>query len=49
MITGESCVGNSYVPSYQYNSKNYNILSDITIAELQAAAHRAVEELKATQ
>jgi len=46
MITGESCVGNTYVPSYVYSDTTYNILEDITIAELQNAAHRAVEDCK---
>ena len=47
MITGESCLGNTYVPTYVYSGKTYEILSDITIETLQDAAHRAVEALKA--
>ena len=49
MITGESCVGNTYVPSYVYNSKTYYVSDDISLETLQAAAHRAVEEYKAIQ
>lgn len=48
MITGESCVGNTYVPSYVYSEKTYNV-TGITLEELQNAAHRAVEELKSSQ
>ncbi len=47
MITGESCVGNTYVPSYVYNGKTYGVSADISLTKLQEAAHRAVEELKA--
>ena len=46
MITGESCVGNTYVPSYVYGGTTYNILDDISLSELQNAAHRAVVECK---
>ena len=49
MITGESCVGNTYVPSYVYNSKTYYVSNDISLETLQAAAHKAVEEYKAIQ
>lgn len=39
VLTGLSCIGNTYVPDYTLNS-------DITYAELQQAAHAAVEMMK---
>ena len=42
VLTGQSCIGNTYVPDYKLNS-------DITYAELQQAAHQAVEAMKAAQ
>ena len=42
VLTGQSCIGNTYVPDYTLNS-------GITYAELQQAAHKAVEAMKAAQ
>ena len=49
MITGESCVGNTYVPSYVYSGTTYYVRDDISLTDLQNAAHRAVEEYRAMQ
>ena len=48
MITGQSCVGNTYMPTYVYGGTTYEVLDDITLEQLQNAAHRAVEEYKAS-
>ena len=47
IITGQSCVGNSYVPTYIYGSETYDL--NIAASELQAAAHQAVENLRNQQ
>ena len=47
MITGESCVGNTYVPSYVYSGKTYYVSDKITLTQLQEAAHKAVQEATA--
>lgn len=49
MITGESCVGNTYVPTYVYNDEDYELLDGITVEALQSAAHQAVEDFRAQQ
>lgn len=49
MVTGESCVGNTYVPTYVYDGTTYELLDGITVEVMQAAAHRAVEEYRALQ
>ena len=49
MITGLSCEGNTYVPTYTYSGTTYGLLDGITIQQLQAAAHQAVAEYRAEQ
>ncbi|MBR4863324.1 MAG: DUF4886 domain-containing protein [Oscillospiraceae bacterium] len=46
IITGVSPVGNTYAPTYKYNGVTYELDSDITFAELQEAAHKAVQQLR---
>lgn len=45
-LTGQSCIGNSFRPTYKLGSNEYH-LSEEMITVLQNAAHQAVEELKA--
>ena len=49
IITGVSPVGNTYAPTYQYSGVTYELDSDITFLELQEAAHKAVEQLRAEE
>ena len=49
IITGVSTVGNTYAPTYKYSGTTYYLDSDITFAELQEAAHKAVEQLRAEE
>ena len=46
VLTGKSCVGNTYAPVYTYNGKTYTLDADF-ITTLQNAAHQAVENMKA--
>ncbi len=46
IITGVSPVGNTYAPTYNYGGVTYELDSDITYAELQEAAHKAVLQLR---
>ena len=46
VLTGKSCVGNSYAPVYTYGGQTYTLDADF-IATLQNAAHQAVENMKA--
>ena len=43
-LFGESCVGNTFVPTYTYNGTTFDMLIDIET--LQNAAHQAVQEAK---
>jgi len=45
-ITGQSCIGNTFRPTYQKGGLGY-ALSEEMITVLQKAAHQAVEELNA--
>ena len=45
-ITGQSVIGNTYVPTYVYKNETYNLNAEITVEALQAAAHAAVESIK---
>ena len=47
VLTGKSCVGNTYVPTYTYNGTTYEMLYDASV--LQQYAHQAVEGLKDMQ
>ena len=49
IITGINPMGNTYAPTYKYGGTVYNLDSDITYAELQAAAHQAVLDLRAQE
>ena len=49
IITGISPVGNTYQPSYTYNGNTYQLDSNITYAQLQEAAHKAVEQMRAEE
>ena len=49
MITGQSVIGNTYVPTYTYGGQTYGLNSEITVVELQSAAHQAVTEYRAGQ
>ena len=46
VLTGKSCVGNTYAPVYTKDGKTYT-LDPAFITQLQNAAHQAVEEMKA--
>jgi len=46
ILTGQSCIGNSYRPKYTYQGKSYQ-LDESKIQALQEAAHRAVTEFRA--
>ena len=46
-ITGQSVVGNTYVPTYVYKDVTYNLNAEITVEALQNAAHQAVAEMRA--
>ena len=46
VITGQSCVGNSYRPDYRYDGLEFPLSEDL-VANLQAAAHKAVETMRA--
>ena len=48
-ITGMSSVGVPYAPTWPYQGKNYSLDPDITFAELQEAAHKAVQSLRAEE
>jgi len=48
-ITGQSVVGNTYVPTYTYGGVTYGLNAEITVAELQAAAHQAVADMRAEE
>ena len=43
VLTGQSCIGNTYVPQYSINSVPYEMLIDLET--LQNAAHQAVAQL----
>ncbi|MBR4864133.1 MAG: DUF4886 domain-containing protein [Oscillospiraceae bacterium] len=45
-ITGMSVIGNTYVPTYTYGGETFGLNAEITVEELQAAAHAAVESIK---
>lgn len=47
MITGQSCLDNTYVPSYVYDGVTYELHEDITVTDLKNAAHQAVETYRA--
>ena len=49
IITGQSCIGNSYVPTYEYDGVTYTFKEGITAQQLQEAAHQAVAECRAEQ
>ena len=42
VITGNSCVGNTYRPVYKYNGMEIPLFSEMTYERLQEAAHQAV-------
>ena len=44
MLTGNSCIGNSYRPEYVYKGEQF-VLDEELITKLQQAAHDAVEAL----
>ena len=44
ILTGQSCVGNTYSPVYTHNGKTYTLEADL-IKTLQNAAHQAVANL----
>ena len=44
VITGQSCVGNTYAPVYTHNGKTYTLDADF-ITTLQNAAHQAVQTM----
>ena len=45
IITGQSCVGIPYEPTWSYNGKEYGLKSGITYLQLQEAAHKAVQQM----
>lgn len=45
VLTGQSCIGNSYRPDYQYAGQAFP-LSEELVKTLQEAAHKAVEQMK---
>lgn len=46
ILTGLDCRGNSYVPTYIYEGKEYSLNEGVNVKDLQDAAHMAVEQLK---
>ena len=46
-ITGQSVVGNTYVPTYVYKNVTYHLNAEITVEALQNAAHQAVADMRA--
>ena len=46
-ITGQSCIGTSYVPTYEHEGEIYGLNEGITAEQLQNAAHQAVAEYRA--
>ena len=49
IITGQSCIGTSYVPTYEHEGEIYGLNEGITAEQLQNAAYQAVTEYKAEQ
>jgi len=47
IITGDSCVGNTYRPVYMYEGEEIPLDSNITYEKLQEAAHKAVAQMRA--
>ena len=43
MLTGQSCIGNTYRPEYTYQGQMFNLEEDL-VRKLQEAAHQAVAE-----
>lgn len=48
VITGQSCVGNTYRPVYQVDGEDFSFTEE-QIAMFQQSAHKAVEQMKAEQ
>ena len=46
VITGQSCIGNTYRPEYLANGADMSLSEDM-IQKLQESAHKAVEQMKA--
>ena len=46
ILTGQSVIGNTYVPTYTYGGVEYGLNAEITVEQLQQAAHAAVESIK---
>ena len=44
-ITGESCIGNTFRPTYQHNGMEYTLSEELVVA-LQEAAHQAVANMR---
>ncbi len=47
VITGDSCIGNTYRPVYMYEGEEIPLDSNITYEKLQEAAHKAVAQMRA--
>ena len=47
IITGQSVLGNTYVPTYTYGGVTYGLNEGITVDVLQNAAHQAVAQYRA--
>ncbi|MBQ3147091.1 MAG: DUF4886 domain-containing protein [Oscillospiraceae bacterium] len=46
ILTGLDCRGNSYVPRYTYEGKEYGLIKGVNVSDLQNAAHQAVVQLQ---
>ena len=49
VLTGNSCLGNTYRPVYTYNGVEYPLESDMTYERLQEVAHQVVAEMRAAE
>jgi hypothetical protein len=49
VLTGQSCIGIGYEPTYVHNGVTYGLNEGITARQLQEAAHQAVAEYRASQ
>ena len=49
VLTGNSCLGNTYRPVYKYNGVEYPMESEMTYERLQEVAHQVVEAMRAEE
>jgi hypothetical protein len=49
VLTGNSCLGNTYRPVYKYNGVEIPLVSEMTYERLQEVAHQVVEAMRAEE